>query len=125
MVRIELVPLTKAEPLDPDESTRDMLRYAWNTAPSVGRIVATLHRAALACAPTESGFIGAAIASRKRNREKEYLRGFAALLRDEHKIELTTDIMNAMATTATVVLNEPHVAVTYEDVRKALLTVAT
>ena len=125
LVRIEFVPLTKAETLDPDEERRNMLHYAWNTAPSVSRIIATLHRAALACEPAESGFIGAAIASRKRNREREYLRAFAALLRDEHKIELTADTIHAMATTATVVLNEPNLVVTYDDVKKAVATIAS
>ncbi len=124
-IEIRFVSRGKAEPLDPDEERRNTLRYAWRTAPSVSRIIATLHRAALACTPAESGFIGAALTSQKKNRKVEYLRAFGALLRDEHSFEWTADTMNAMATTATVVLNEPDLVVTYDDVRKALATIAS
>lgn len=124
MVRFEIIPLNNAGPQDSDAATRDMLRYAWRTAPSVSRFISTLHRAALACAPTESGFIGAALASQKKNKKFEYLRAFGALLRDEHGIALATDVMKAMVTTTNVVLNEPDLDVSYDDVRKALATIA-
>ena len=38
--------------------------------------------------------------------------------------KLLRDTMKAMATTATVVLNEPDLDVSYDDVRKALATIA-
>ena len=102
-----------------------MLRYAWGTAPSMARIIATMQREALAYVPTESGAIGAALASRKRNAKAEYVRAFAALLRDVHRIDCTAEVINAMAITASVVLNEPDDAVTPGDVRSALIRKAT
>lgn len=126
VVRIEFVPLTKAAERDPDEVRRDMLRYAWNTAPSMARIIATMRREALSYAATaEPGAIAAALATQKRNPKYEYLRAFGALLRDVRRMELTADTMKAMATTATVVMNDPDLVVTYDDVRKALATIAS
>lgn len=125
VVQIELVPLTKAEPRDPGDERRGMLRYAWGTAPSLARIIATMQREALNyAAAAESGAIAAALATQKRNPKYEYLRAFGALLRDVHRMELTANTMKAMATTATVVLNDPDLDVTYDDVRKALATIA-
>jgi hypothetical protein len=125
VVRIELVPLTRAAQRDPDEERRGMLHYAWATAPSMARFIATMQREALNYAAAESGHIAAALATQKRNPKYEYLRAFGALLRDGHRMELTTDTMKAMATTATVVLNDPDLVVTYDDVRKALATIAS
>ena len=125
IVQIEPIPLTKAEPPDPDEERRDMLRYAWGTAPSVGRIIATMQQEALNYTAAESGHIAAALASRQHSGKTAYLRAFGALLRGEHSIVWTTGAMNAMATTATVVLNEPDLVVTYDDVKKALATIAS
>ena len=103
-----------------------MLRYAWGTAPSMARIIATMQREALNyAAAAEPGAIAAALATQKRNPKYEYLRAFGALLRDVHRMELTADTLKAMATTATVVLNEPDLDVTYDDVRKALATIAS
>ena len=120
-IEIQFVAPGEADALSPEEKQRNVLRYAWGTAPSVARIIATMQREALAYAPTESGAIGAALASRQRNRKTEYLRAFGTLLRDVHRIELTTNALHAMATTATVVLNDPDIDATYDDVRKALL----
>ena len=64
--------------------------------------------------------IGAAIDSRKQNDKTEYLRAFGALLIEEHRFILTTDIKKAMAIAANVVINLPDIDVTYDDVRKAL-----
>ena len=125
IVQIVFVPLTKAEPPDPDEELRDMLRYAWNTAPSMARIIATMQQEALNYTAAESGHIAAALASRQHSGKTAYLRAFGALLRGTHSIEWTTDTMNAMATTATVVLNEPDDVVTHDDVRKALAIIAS
>lgn len=122
-VEVVLVSALDATPLDPEEQARNMLDYAWGSAPDVRHIVATMQRAAQECVPTETGTIGAAVSSQKRNRKTEYLRGFASLLRNEYRIELTAEIMNAMAVTATVVLNDPDTDVTYDDVRKAVATI--
>lgn len=124
-IRPEVVFVTAldATPLEPQEQSRNSLQYAWGTAPDVRHAIAAMQRAAQDCVPTETGTIGAAVSSQKRNRKTEYLRGFASLLRNEHRIELTADIMNAMAVTATVVLNEPDTDVTYDDVRKAVASI--
>ncbi len=124
-IEIRFVAPGEADALSPKEEQRNMLRYAWGTAPSMARIIATVQNAALAYAPAASGAIGAALAGRQRNRKTEYLRAFGALLRDVHSIELTTNTLHAMATTATVVLNNPDIDVTYDDVRKALIVSAT
>lgn len=111
-------------PIDPAQANRHALRYAWGTAPSMARIIATMQREALDYVPTADGAIGAALASQKSNRKFEYLRAFGALLRDVPRIELTADTMKAMAATAIVVLNEPDLDVSHDDVRKALATIA-
>jgi hypothetical protein len=113
-----------AAPITPTETARNALRYAWGTAPSMARIITTMQREAMTYAAAESGHIGAALATRKRNPKYEYLRAFGALLRDVHRMEVSADTMKAMATTATVVLNTPELDVTYDDVRKALATIA-
>jgi hypothetical protein len=125
-IRLEvvLVSALDATPLDPEEQARNMLNYAWGTAPDMRHIVATMQRAAQDCVPTETGTIGAAVSSQKRNRKTECLRGFASLLRNEYRIDLTAEIMNAMAATATVVLNDADTDVTYDDVRKAVASIA-
>lgn len=110
----------------PAEASRDALRYAWGTAPSMARIIATMQHAATATAYTasESGHIAAALASRQHSAKTAYLRAFGALLRDVHRMDLTPATMNAMATAATVVLNESDLVVTYDDVRKATMALA-
>ena len=57
--------------------------------------------------------------SQKRNPKTEYIRGYADLLRKGGFI-VSPDILKAIAITATVVINNPDLIVTYDDVRKAL-----
>ena len=121
--RIELVPPQHDTPLEPEEQARSVLTYAWGTAPHVCHFVAAMQRAARDCIPIETEAIGAAVSSRKRNPKTEYLRGFAWLLRNNCRVALTAEIMNAMAVTATVVLNDARTAVTYDDVRKAVASI--
>ena len=64
--------------------------------------------------------IGAAIDSRKHSEKAAYVRAFGKLLTDSHGLILNLPIMKAMAFVATVVLNQPEIDVTYDDVRKAL-----
>jgi hypothetical protein len=101
---------------------REYLRYAWTTSPSLAGLLDTVANAAKIFEPEIFGLPAAAIASRKRNPKTEYLRGFAHLLKEVHGIDLTTRVMNAMAITANVAINEPDVDVTYDDVRKAVET---
>ena len=119
IVRVFLAPEEKAE-IDPVEEARNMLRYAWGTAPDFSALLGTMANAARAFKPSESGMIGAAIESRQRSPKTEYLRAFGNLLTDVHRFALTTPIMQAMAIVANVVINLPDVDVTYDDVRKAL-----
>ncbi len=119
IVRVFLAPEEKAE-IDPVEKARNMLRYAWGTAPDLSALLGTMAKAARAFKLSEPGMIGAAIGSRQRSPKTEYLRAFGNLLTDVHKFALTTPIMQAMATVANVVINLPNVDVTYDDVRKAL-----
>jgi len=106
--------------ITPEEAARNMLRYAWGTAPHFSALLGTIANAARAFKPSESGMIGAAIRSRQRSPKTEYLRAFGNLLTEVHKFALTTPIMQAMAIVANVVINLPDVDVTYDDVRKVL-----
>lgn len=63
--------------------------------------------------------IDAAISTRQASRKTEYLRAFWQALSDDSIITLKTGIKKAMAITATVVINEPNIDVSYDDVRKA------
>ena len=119
IVRVIIVPYEKTE-IDPEEETRNTLRYAWGTAPDLSALLGTVATAARGFKPSESGMIGAAIASRQRSAKTEYLRAFGNLLTDAHKFSLTTAIMQAMAIVANVAINLPDVDVTSDDVRKAL-----
>lgn len=119
IAEIAIVGIGRKESRDPDVETRDTLHYAWGTAPNMCHFIATMQRAAQDCVPSETGTISAGVSSRKRNRKTEYLRGFASLL-GEYSIECSAEIMNAMAVTATVVLDDADTDVTYDDVRKAV-----
>ena len=119
-IEIVFVPMGEKAEIDPKEEARNMLRYAWGTAPDFSALLDTVARAGRAFKPSESGMIGVAIESRQRSLKTEYLRAFGNLLTDVHGFALTTPIMNAMAIVANVVINLPDVDVTYDDVRKAL-----
>jgi hypothetical protein len=124
-IEIKYVATGDAQSVQPEEAARYGLRYAWATAPSLAQIISTLQREALAFVPAEHGFVGAALASRKGTAKTAYLRAFGALLRDEHQIALNTDVKHAMATTATVVIDDADLVVTYDDVNKALARIVT
>ena len=119
-VRVEFVPLSHAERRDPEAETRNMLRYAWYTAPSMAKIIAAMQRETLSCIPSEPSFIAQAVNSRKKAPKAAYLRAFGTLLRDEHGFDLEASVREAMATTATVVLNDANDSVCTADVSSAL-----
>jgi hypothetical protein len=119
-IEIVIVPMAEKAEIDPEEEARNMLRYAWGTAPDFSDLLDTVAKAGRSFKPSESGMIGAAIESRQRSPKTEYLRAFGNLLTDAHGFTLTTPIMQAMAIVANVVINLPDVDVTYDDVRKAL-----
>jgi hypothetical protein len=125
---IEFVPLAEIastqvggrEKIAPEEKARNMLRYAWGTAPEFPAFLDTVAKVSLAFRPVEFGMIGAANDSRKHSEKTAYVRAFGKLLTDSHGLKLNPSIMKAMAFVATVVLNQPEIDVTYDDVRKAL-----
>jgi hypothetical protein len=119
-IEIVIVPMDGKAEIDPVEEARNILRYAWGTAPNFPALLDTVAKAARRFEPSESGMIGAAIESRQRSPKTEYLRAFGALLTGAHGFALTTPIMKAMAIVANVVINLPDVDVTYDDARKAL-----
>jgi hypothetical protein len=119
-IEIVRVPIGEKPEITPEEEARNMLRYAWGTAPNFPALLETLAARARAFKPSATGMISAAITSRQRNPKTEYLRAFGKALTDVLGFALTTPIVKAMALTATVVINLPDVDVTYDDVRKAL-----
>ena len=120
-IEIVLVPKRGKADIDPEEEKRNMLRYAWGTAPDFSALLKTMADAARAFKPSEPGMIGAAIESRQKNPKTEYVRAFGNLLTEVHKFELTAPVHKAIAVVANVVINQPDVDVTYDDVRKALV----
>ena len=105
---------------EPEEEARNMLRYAWGTAPEFSSLLDTVAKASLAFSPGESGMIGAAIESRQHNAKTEYVRAFGSLLTNSHGFVLSLPIMKAMAIAANVVINLPEIDITYDDIRKTL-----
>ena len=105
---------------DPIEQERNAVSYGWSTAPHLSSLLNTVEKSAQQWKPSADGFINAAITSRQKSPKTEYLRAFGNLLTDIHNFALTTQIMQAMAIVANVVINLPDVDVTYDDVRKAL-----
>lgn len=120
-VTVEFVALKAEAVVDTAAEARNMLRYAWGTAPGLEALLGTVARAAREFTANESGMIGAAIKKRQSNPSTEYIRAFAHLLFDEHRFQSSSILMNAMATVATVVINDPQVDVSYDDVRKSIL----
>ena len=118
-IKIVLVPMGEKLGTSPEEDARNMLRYAWGTAPDLSALLETMANAARNFEPSESGAIGAAVQSRQRSQKTEYLRAFGSLL-NVYECTLTIGIMRAMAIVANVVINLPDVDVTYDDVRKAI-----
>jgi hypothetical protein len=118
-IEIVRVPIDEKPEITPEEERRNMLRYAWGTAPDFSALLETVARAARSFKPSAPGMIGASVKSRQHNQKTEYLRAFGKLLTVQG-FALTTPIMKEMVITASVVINLPDVDVTYDDVRKAL-----
>ncbi len=112
--------VSSGNPVDLDQ--RAELSYGWGKSPPLQALLRTVASAARKFKPSEDGCIGAAILSRKNNPKIEYLRAFGYLLTHVHKFDLTKTMKQAMAVTAKVVINDPDVDVTYEDVQHSLST---
>jgi len=68
----------------------------------------------------EIGMVGAALSSRKSCVKTQYIRAFAEGLFNSSRLEKTIAVMHAIATVTTIVLNDPDIDATYDDVKKAL-----
>ena len=105
----------------PEERAWRLLCYGWSKAPPVAAMLDALANAARQFKPSQDGFIGAAVESRQKNPKLEYIRAFAALLTDNYKLSMTPlPIRKAMARIATVIIGDPNVEVTYDDVSYTL-----
>jgi hypothetical protein len=65
----------------------------------------------------QNALLMSALKSRQSNPKTEYLRAFGCALRLNEPDALTSIVQKAMAEIATVVINDPIIVVTYDDVR--------
>ncbi len=107
------------EPSDPSEQAHHDLGVNWLHAPSLPTLLASLANAAQQYDPKERGHIGAALSSPKANPSSEYIRAFGHLLA-KHRFTLSGPILTAIGITAGVMLNNPDIAPSYDDVSKAI-----
>ncbi len=99
-----------------------MLAYAWEKAPDLPAMLETVACAAEQWRLDVGDVPNAAIASRKQSPKTEYLRAFAEILRNELRLStLPALVITAMAGIANVVLNDPNLDVSRDDVRKAAI----
>lgn len=97
--------------------------YIWAQSPPVFSLVDAIAAAASEFEPRDFELVEAAIKSRQtsKSQNKEYLRAFGKLLETESlDIARTRPVINAIAVAATVVLDDPDLVVTYDDVVKAI-----
>lgn len=106
--------------IDPVKSYQNTIEYTWGVAPDFSELLRTVADAAKHFTPEEGGVVRAAIAKRESNPKTEYLRAFSHLLKEGHKILIGPIEMNAMALIANVVINLPHIDVSYDDVAKTI-----
>ncbi len=115
-----LVSAENPQKIDPREQVRNELRYGWEKAPDLPKLLNTVARVANEFKPSCGYFADSVMESRKKNPKTDYIRGYADLL-SKGSFNLSPTILKAIAITATVVINNPDLIVTYDDVRKALL----
>ena len=120
-INIQIIPIESNTKIDSSETQRNMLRYAWGTAPDVSALIETIAKVASKFDPKESDMIGAAIQTRQHSQKTEYIRALWFLLSDSHKFVLTLHIRKAICLVANVVINSPEIEVTLDDVNKALI----
>lgn len=116
---VRIVPVEHVD-VTPEQEARNMLGYAWEKAPDLPQLLTTVADAARKWRAEPGKAISAAIASRKRNRAKEYVRAFARALREQAGIDTEGAIVAAIAEISNIALNSEDVALTADDVRKAL-----
>jgi hypothetical protein len=102
------------------ELYRRDLRYAWGLAPNFPELLLKIAEIMGDFTPMEHGYVGAGISSREANEKTAYVRGLHKLLKDEHGFEIDLPIKQAMAAVTLVMLNDPDIHVTTDDVTKAI-----
>jgi len=105
-----------------EEKVRDTQRYIWGLAPDFSALLDTVANEARHFKPSESGMIGAAVATRQHSAKTEYLRALGHRLTDTYRFTLSPDILKAVAIVANVVIDDAEIDVSYDDVRKAIKT---
>ena len=112
----------KVEPSPPtvEELYRRDLRYAWGVAPDFTELLSKISEIMGEFVPRKHGYIGAGISSREANEKTAYIRSFHKLLKDEHGFEICLLMKKAMAAVTAVMLNNPDIEVTTDDVTKAI-----
>ena len=91
------------------EMTKDAVKWLYEVASAAASV-----EARFACPA-----VTAAITKRQNSKKSAYLRAFAAML-EEAQIDLSSNVMKAMAVTANVVFDEPNFDTCEDDVRKAI-----
>ncbi len=96
----------------------DDARHAWESAPGLTDLLATIARLCREFKPRPR-VAAAAARSRKRGDKAEPIRALAETLTKYCGFTLTPRLMRAIAITLTVNFNDPNEEVSYEQVRKA------
>jgi hypothetical protein len=119
------LPTEEAKGLDPSTTTaeelyRRDLRYAWGVAPNFVELLSEISKIMRKFVPQEHGYIGAGVSLREANGKTAYIRGLYKLLKDAHGFKIDLPIKQAMAAVTAVMLNNPDIDVTTNDVTKAI-----
>lgn len=110
------------EPTPPTDADvyRANLRYAWTLAPDFAELLSKVAETMGDFVPQKTGYIGAGISSREVNEKTAYIRGLYKLLKDAHGFKIDLPIRQAIAAVTAVMLNNPDIDVTTDDVTKAI-----
>lgn len=103
---------------DPLEEERRNLGNDWIGAPSLPTLLDSLAESARRHNPQYQGPIGAAL-GRKSNPKFEYLRAFFHLLREHSSLSEVGKLCDAVAITASVIINDPDSDIGYHDAWEA------
>jgi hypothetical protein len=110
------------EPTPPTDADvyRANLRYAWTLAPDFAELLSKIAETMGDFVPQKTGYIGAGIGSREVNEKTAYIRALYKLLKDAHGFKIDLPIRQAIAAVTAVMLNNPDIDVTTDDVTKAI-----
>lgn len=93
---------------------------AWCSAPHFSKLLKSLSKAASEYSPAKDEVTNTAIKSRKSVRKTQYIRAFGQMLFADELLPQSKEIKKAISIVANVVLDDPEIDVSYDDVRKAL-----